>query len=129
MDTVTLICGVPNAGKTTYSERYENVIHFDNVRHRSIDEQFRNCDMLAAKAKGSVCVEGVYNSVKRRKEFLAAVRNKDAKKVCVWMDTPAEVCARRLKIGGAAMIVFSHFKNFEEPTKEEGWDEIIRIKY
>ena len=27
-----LICGIPNAGKTTYSQRYSDVIHFDEVR-------------------------------------------------------------------------------------------------
>jgi len=124
---ITLICGLPNAGKTTYSENYENVIHFDDIEHRRPNEQFEKCNALAAEAQGDVCVEGVYNSVKRRKELLEAVKDKPGKRICVWISTSAEVCVKRENRNRPVGIVFAHAMSFQPPTTDEGWDEVIEI--
>ena len=121
---LTLICGLPNAGKTTYSSKHSNVIHFDDY-HNSFDR----CNKVASSIQGDVCVEGVYNSVRRRKELLDACRHQD-RKVCIWLDTPLEECIEREKnfrkrpLG----IVHAHHRSFQPPTLEEGWDEVIIIK-
>lgn len=123
---LTLICGLPNAGKTTYSSKYDTVIHFDNIPREG--DQFENCNRLASEVQGDVCVEGVYNSVRRRKQLLEACKHQD-RKVCIWIDTPLEECIRREReyrkrpIG----IVHAHHKSFEKPTLDEGWDEVIAI--
>ena len=124
---ITLICGIPNAGKTTYSQRYENVIHLDDVPRSG--GQFHNCNRMASEAKGDVCVEGVYNSVRRRKELLEACKHQD-RKVCIWLDTPLEECLKReASYRKRPMgLVYSHHKTLEIPTEEEGWDEVIVIK-
>lgn len=126
---VTLICGIPNAGKTQYSKGYEKVIHFDEVAHRRADGKFAKCNALAASAGGDVCVEGVYNSRKRRMEFLEAIKDRPEKKICIWIDTPVEVCLEREcnYRNRPDSIVLTHARNFEPPTLDEGWDEIIRI--
>lgn len=118
---MTLICGIPNAGKTTYSSRYESVIHFDDF-HNS----FEKCNKAVARVSGDVCVEGVYNSVRRRKELLEACGHQD-RKVCIWIDTPYEECLRRERSyrKRSCGIVHAHYKGFEPPTLAEGWDEII----
>ena len=124
---LTLICGIPNAGKTTYSSRYDNVIHFDEVSHKG--GQFKMCNEMASKADGDVVVEGVYNSVRRRKELLEACSHHD-RKVCIWLDTSLEECLereanyRKRPLG----MVRSHHRSFEMPTYDEGWDEIIVIR-
>lgn len=121
---MTLICGLPNAGKTTYSKQFDNVIHFDDMPRKG--GQFKNCNAKARMAKGDICVEGVYNSAKVRKELIRACRCQSPK-VCIWIDTEVDECVRRENeyrkrpVG----IVLSHHKSFEPPTFEEGWDEII----
>ena len=76
-----------------------------------------------------MCVEGVYNTIKERKTLLDSVKHQD-KKICIWLDTPLEECIEREKnyrkrpIG----IVHAHYRSFEPPTLDEGWDEIIVIK-
>lgn len=124
---ITLICGLPNAGKTTYSEQYDNVIHFDSFTCRG--GQFNNCNRLASELKGDVCVEGVYNSVRRRKEFLEACKS-NSPKVCIWIDTPLDECLKREQAyrKRPLQIVKSHHALFEPPTYDEGWDKIIIIK-
>lgn len=127
---ITLICGLPNAGKTTYSSRYDSVIHFDAIPHTNTMEQFAKCNEMASKASGDVCVEGVYNSVKRRKELLKACIHHD-RKVCIWLDTPLEECLSRERSYRKRPldITRSHHRTFEPPTLSEGWDEIIRIEW
>lgn len=123
---LTLICGIPNAGKTTYSLRYDNVIHFDDVTRKG--GQFENCNRMASEVDGDVVVEGVYNSVKRRKQLLEACKHQD-KKICIWLDTEVDECVEREKNYRKRPIslVHAHHRSLEPPTLDEGWDEVIRI--
>lgn len=125
---LTLICGIPNAGKTTYSSQYNNVIHFDKIPHLNFNEQFVKCNHKAAKIKGDVCIEGVYNTIKRRKELLMACYHQD-KKICIWLNTSLDECVRRERNyrRRPIRIVHSQYEKFEPPTLDEGWDEIIVI--
>lgn len=126
---LTLICGIPNAGKTTYSSQHINVIHLDDGRSPHLNERFKECNETASEMQGDVCVEGVYNSAKCRKQLLEACKHQD-RKVCIWLDTSPEECKRREReyrkrpVG----IVDAHYKSLEPPTLDEGWDEIIVIK-
>ena len=108
-----LICGLSNAGKTTLSQCFNHVIHYDEIpgttrqKHAYIVEQAR---------QGPIVVEGVYSERFRRVELAQAMTGK---KLCVWLDTPVDICKSRENFRGSAM--------FEPVTKEEGWDEIIII--
>lgn len=108
-----LICGLSNAGKTTYSQHFKNVIHYDEVpgttrqKHEFILEQSRH---------GEICVEGVYGERFRRAELASAMKGK---KICIWLDTPVDVCKSRENFRGSTM--------FEPVTKDEGWDEVITL--
>lgn len=111
---LTLICGLPRAGKTTYSEKYDNVIHLDmcgayegvihNIRGKSED----------------VIVDGVYQNRYLRGRLIKEYKGNGLK--CIWLDTPQEVrCTRK---GWSKGCDFP----FEPPTLDEGWDEIVIIK-
>lgn len=120
---ITLICGLPNAGKTTFSNRYENVVHFDECpmpRHEIFQK-------IVAEATGDVYAEGVCNSKSSRGMLLNSIKNKNEKKVCIWIDTPLEVCLKREESfrGRPLDMVINHSRRFEPPTIDEGWDEII----
>lgn len=108
-----LICGLSNAGKTTYSRKFDNVIHYDEVggttrqRHEAIVNMAK---------KQEVCVEGVYSEAFRRAELAQAIKGR---KVCIWLNTPLDVCMSRPDFKGT--------RKFEPPTLAEGWNEIIII--
>lgn len=123
---LTLICGIPNAGKTTYSQRYDNVIHLDDMPKAS---QFDRCKQLASQTSGDVVVEGVYVTSKKRKELVKACADKSPR-VCIWLDTPLEECRERERKyrNRPMMLVDKHNEILEAPTLDEGWDEIIVIK-
>lgn len=127
---VTLICGIPNSGKSTYGINYDSVIHFDDIPHKNPSEQFATCNQLVSKSRESICVEGLYNNRRRRTEFIEAVKHKQEQKVCIWLDTPVEVCLEREHNyrHRPDSIVLHHAKIFEPPTYSEGWDEIWIVR-
>lgn len=113
-----LICGIPNAGKTTYSQKYNNVIHLDDVIRTSVI-----CEMVAR--EDDVCVEGVFVDARRRKKIAEVY---EGKKICIWLDTPEDVCISRESRNRSEGLIKCCSQSFEPPTLDEGWDEIIIIR-
>lgn len=114
-----LITGVPSAGKTTYAP---NALHYDDVRHLPKSER------MAAYAAADE-VEGIFITRASRAILLDAWKDREGKRVCVWLDTPLEVCIEREKARGRGeWLVRHHARRFEPPTLDEGWDEIIRVE-
>ena len=110
---LTLICGMPRAGKTTLSREYANVIHLDDTHsHRRVLAKMEGME-------GDVCVEGVYLDPRQRAELRAAYAGRAR---CICLDTPREVREQRL---GHAI---RHELPFRLPTHDEGWDEIEVIR-
>lgn len=111
---LTLICGLPRAGKTTYSERFDDVIHLDTSgAYQGVNRRLKH-------RTGDVVVEGVYQLQRERKRLIEAYKTDTYK--CIWLNTPDEV--RRSRPGWDKYCD----KPFEPPTYSEGWDEIIVIK-
>ena len=119
---MTVVIGLPNAGKTTYSAQFEDVLHYDDISRCTRAERNE-----IYKAFQGDCIEGIYNSKQSRERLLSCLP-KDTEKVCVWIDTPAEECIRRENRGRSPELVKSHERMFEPPTLDEGWDEIVLIK-
>ena len=116
---LTLICGIPNSGKTTFSKRYQNVIHLDEVsNYRTV------CDMVAK--MDDVCVEGIYIDPHLRKDVLKAY--KGDRKVCIFLDTPLKECIAREERNRGTLIIKNCHLLFIPPTYDEGWDEIIVLR-
>ena len=117
---LTLICGLPRAGKTTYSERYKNVIHLDDYLRLPMELRYEQCNRNA-ETEDDMVVEGIYHTAKVRTELIRAYRGQGLK--CIWLDTPIEIKKHRDGFV-PAMASFP----FEPPTLDEGWDEIIIIR-
>lgn len=117
---MTLICGLPNAGKTTYSQRYPDVIHLDDFPRN----KFLNCNAFVSTQDDCV-VEGIYNLRCRRLKLLEAYHG-NAPRICIWIDTPLDVCIQRESRGRPQSVVKSPF---QPPTLDEGWDEIRIVRF
>lgn len=109
-----LICGHSRAGKTTFSQRFKNVIHLDDVH------SFTAVIRMIENITDDVVVEGIYYSPRERKELLSHYRGTGARVICI--DTSQEVREARMKHK------FRHSYPFLYPTYEEGWDKIIIIR-
>lgn len=118
-----LLTGIPNAGKTTYSERFTNVIHYDGLRTaRRVDEIVE-----AVKKDNAIVVDGMLKLARDRKRLVKASTGRN---VCIWLDVPVEVCVERernyRKRPDALVILCA--QTYEPPTYNEGWDEIIVVR-
>lgn len=110
-----LICGLPRAGKTTYSVRYNGiypVLHLDERGYYNI--------LKKVEALDDVVIEGIYDTKELRRELLR--HYKGTEKKCVWLNTPTEV--KKTRRGYVSALEYP----FEPPTTEEGWNEVIMIE-
>lgn len=117
-----LICGLPNAGKTTYSQNFKNVLHIDEIGFNQII-----LDKLSKKHNDEdIIVEGIYGSPASRQKLVKAYQGKTK---CIFLDVPFEEIVRRENRGRAEFVLQSAAKHFMPPTYDEGWDEIEVIKW
>lgn len=116
---LTLICGIPNAGKTTYSSRFDNALHLDEIGAT---------DKVIGKMKqidGDVVVEGYFGSAESRRKVRSAYGGEAR---CVFIDISVEESIKREKRNRHEAILRNASRFFEPPTIDEGWDEIIIIR-
>ena len=86
---ITLICGLPRAGKTTYSQKYigtAKIYHLDDYGgpiggYISLEKKMN--------PEKDIVVEGIYNLATLRMSLIFPFRNE--KKVCIWLNTPKEI--------------------------------------
>lgn len=125
-NNLTLICGIPNAGKTLYANRFPNVVRYDSLRLITPQRYAHICALAATE---NICVEGVYGEKWRREELVKACHEQGHTATCIWLDTPTDKCLERERNyrHRPESLVLAHAKMFEPPTLDEGWDEIIRI--
>ena len=125
---LTLICGLPNAGKTTYSARYKNALHYDDYRdYPTKADRVASFNRIASEADGDICCEGIYNTAEMRKSLVKACAG-NSPKICIWLDVSVGECIKRENRGRPKGVVKLQAKRFEPPTLDEGWDEIIIIR-
>lgn len=118
-----MIIGLPNSGKTTYSQRYTDTVHYDLLNFTTRQRYARLGELVAL---GEAVFEGVFGERCRRMELLSKCPP-DEQKICIWLNTPLEVCLARENRGRPPEVVLHHWRMFEPPTLDEGWDEIIII--
>lgn len=118
-NSLILICGIPNSGKTTFSELFKNVIHLDCTYFKLYEIIERNDNNLI--------IEGCFETKLSRKKLLSKIKSN---KICIYLKTDLWVCLDRelnyRKRG--SKLVMHYYEKFEEPELEEGWDIIITIK-
>lgn len=119
VDMLTMICGLPNAGKTTLSERYENALHQDEIGTIS------NVIKAIEQIDDDVIIEGYFGKCEERKNVLSAYNGKTK---CLFIDISVEESIRRENRNRHPQILRNAARFFEPPTFDEGWNEIIIIR-
>lgn len=138
--TLTIMCGLPNSGKTTkatalaestgatlirHDDYYSRVITtttFVKKEHLEQVTQLVLNDIKAHLENGEdVIYDAVNNTIASRQKVIETCAVDGCRYVCVYMDTPLDQSLERDKSGWTS--VFS--RNFEIPTEDEKFDEII----
>lgn len=139
---IHVMCGIPGSGKTTLSEQlakednailycYDKIPNFyrNYACHQAM---FRRINRDLNLDKNVVCDDS-HITKEMRMNLLKAISHFECKKILHVMKTPVEVClqqaAERQTGKVPAHIVNECYNRYEEPTLEEGWDEIIYHEY
>lgn len=114
-----MICGLPNAGKTTYSKQYENALHQDDIG------TIRNIVGVVEQIDGDAVIEGYFGTRDERHKVLSAYKG-DVK--CIFIDISVEESIKREDRNRHPQILRNASRFFEPPTIDEGWKEIVIIR-
>ena len=115
---ITLICGLPNAGKTTYSKYFDGALHQDDIGTIS-----RIIETI--KRKDDVVIEGYFGR-RHERDKVREAHNGYAK--CIFLDITADESIKREDRNRHPQILRNAARVFEPPALAEGWDEIIIIR-
>lgn len=113
---LTLICGLPNAGKTT---GYPDALHQDEIGTTE------NVCAAISRIDGDATIEGCFPTAKCRRKVREAYRGAAR---CVFIDISVEESVRREDRNRHETILRNAARFFEPPTYAEGWDEIEVIR-
>lgn len=137
--------GIPGSGKSTYAESLGcRIVCPDDIREAGIRdsaEAFEVSRMMIAHllSQGENVVFDATNTLRQyRAETIAAGKPHADRVVCVWMDTPLEVCIARhyervqhgvrTTLPDSVIVRMSEQLADNPPELSEGFDEIVRIK-
>lgn len=140
---ILAISGIPGSGKTTLAnqlaQQYNATVHsYDNMTGANTKESMDgsvkrawleaiSADLRAGK---SVVCDGLNLTVKDREEVLSAVADIPCKKVLIIKNVPLETCLQRNRQRRARLpdfVLEQSAERWEEPTLDEGWDEIKEV--
>lgn len=113
---LTLICGLPNAGKTS---GYPDALHLDEI---GFVQTARN---IVKGMDGDVAIEGVFARPEQRRTMRTAY---DGQAKCVFIDISADESIRRETRNRPDWLLRNAAERFIPPTYAEGWDEIEVIR-
>lgn len=141
--TLYALSGLPGSGKSTYANKLATelnavVRHFDDMpganrkgtNGQAYAEFWRRIRVDLFDGK-TVIADGIHTSRSLRENLLKAVEDVDCKKILVTMDTPLEECLRRnanRKPRLSDFCILAIHASYEQPTLDEGWDEIREVK-
>lgn len=141
MVTLYVTCGIAGSGKSTISSKLRDefglkLYCFDSLRKGcKFEDRQKIYDRLYADIKDdmlnnhSVIYDDLNITSKRRLELLLSIQDVQCRKILIVMTTPLEECIRRnaeRQIGRLPDSVIYHLNSqYEPPSLEEGWDEIL----
>ena len=151
MAKLYVTCGIAGSGKTKVmlnlidTDEEDTLVSMDEIRstvYKDRKDQSHNkevFDLAMAKIEmfGAMGMTTYYDATniksKGRKELIARFRKYFDEIICLWVSTPVEKCkiqdARRKPWGDVGEAVIDRMASqFEEPTLDEGWDNIIKIE-
>jgi predicted kinase len=146
MPKMIMLVGLPGSGKTTYLERFpEDAVRLslDDFRWLMTGKEFHLPFEPVAigwvESTGRYLMSQGYSilidatSLRRglRAKWVRMAQEFGHKTKAIWLDTPYFTCLERNEARERKVpedVIQRMSESFEEPTEEEGFDEIVRVK-
>ena len=139
-NTLYVFCGIPGSGKTTASQKLilnidAKLYCFDDIPgSRDPTKALILKDEMYSKIRSDLIVghniilDDLHTKKIWRQKLLEVVEHIPCKKILIVLSTPLDECLCRNKQRQNSLpdlVVKVLSKKYEEPTLDEGWDEII----
>ena len=147
-NVLIVMCGLPASGKSTYSQWLAESGIFQRVCPDLIRKELYGDENIQGdgakvfkiayrdmREYGCLSENVVFDATninsKRRKELVENMRGYFDIIICKWFHTPYDVCYARNQARNRQVpteVLYRMFMNFEEPSKDEGFDIVEEIK-
>lgn len=132
--TIYVLCGLPASGKTTLSEQLATeheakLFHYDDYRGNKKHEL--HAQIKKELTSNNVVLDGLFLVKAWREELLEILKEIECEKILVKLEASMEECIERNKERKRPLneAVIRHLnKRYQEPTLDEGWNDIQYIK-
>lgn len=125
---LVLLCGLPGAGKTTYARtHYPGWVRLEQDELKTLKRELRALDRALA-ARRDVVVSDTNTTAARRRQFTLPALAAGYDVRCVHLATPLRACVERCAPRGVPRVaVAAKAKEFEPPTRGEGFAEVVTV--
>ena len=143
MNTCYVLCGIPGSGKSTLSKQLAieysakrycfDVIPESRNSKKSRQAHHKFWDDISKDLEfQNVVCDDLNVTVEARRLLLEHLSNVECRKIIYVMTTPLEECLNRNNVRQGVerlpeFVVRSLHSMYEQPTLDEGWDEIIYV--
>lgn len=140
MNNFYVLCGIPDGGKTTFSQELADntnskLYHFDDipesrdpVKSKDAKEKMYQEILKDLSTDHDVILDDLHTKLKWREDLLNIVKDINCKKILIVMTTSLEECLSRNRQRKARLpdfVIQILSQSYKVPTIDEGWDEII----
>ena len=147
-NVLIVMCGLPASGKSTYTQWLVGSGVFYQVCPDLIRKELYGDENIQGDGKKvfsiahsqiksfgesgeNVVFDATNINAKRRKELVEKMRPYFDVIICKWFHTPYDICYARNQARDRQVpteVLYRMFMNFEEPSKDEGFDIVEEIK-
>lgn len=127
---VIVMVGYPGSGKTTIAKGLEGYHRVDGDRLKTAAAMKKEAEQYIQNQ--SIVFDSTAATKEKRQEFIALAKKHNVPVRAFWVQTPLETSMTRNKQraleGGSnvpPVVFYVYRKKFEEPTKEEGFTDIV----
>lgn len=140
---IYVFSGIPGSGKTTLSKKFSseyniNLYSWDEYKQQistklgTTKSRFFNAIKQSLKNNEDVIVDDLYETKESRIKLISELSDIKCKKILVVIQAPIEVCIERDKIRKTHNLgertIRRYYNKYQQPSLDEGWDEIIYIE-
>lgn len=137
VNEMVILVGSPASGKSTFAKKFSNyeIINRDTLKTKAKCIKYTKMYLLSGK---SVVIDNTNPSKINRKEYIDIANKLNIPIRCYYMDIPYELIKHineyRINISKGQKVIPTvalnvYKKNFEQPSLDEGFSEIINIKF